>query len=139
MPTDLQIIKTIQDVRNLLSLGHKGDDPLQRLWAKHRRDDLSDPGPLVIHYGIEYAKRTPKKIGENNLILTFNDFSTDELIKINHGITHRHEKPRDESAPIVIIKFKGNYHSIDGARRIRHWHLTGNKGPHKACVLVIDE
>ena len=133
-------IKTIQNVRDLLAKGHgKGRDALQYLWGIHRNGKRKGaPGPLEKHFGREYAQRTPERIDEANLTLTFEEFSTDRLIKINHGVTHRKKSPKTVSAPVVIVKFEENYHCIDGARRIRHWYLTGNNGPHKACVLVIN-
>ena len=121
-------IKTIQDVRDLLGKGHgKGGDPLQYLWGIHRSGKRKgEPSVLEKHYGPEYAENTPKYINESNLTFTFEEFSTDRLIEINHGITHRKKLPHDVSAPVVIVKFGDNYHSIDGARRITEGQIRAS-------------
>ena len=133
-------IKTIQDVRDLLSKNYLGsDDALQYFWGIHRDGKNGRKSTLEICCGREYAQSTPAQIDERNLELAFEEFSTDELIKVFRGITDRRKPPASIAAPVVIVKFGDNYHGIDGARRIRHWYLNDDDGPHKACILIIKE
>jgi len=55
-------IKTIQDVRLMVGMGHRANgDPLQRLWRIHRNGKRKGKaGPLEKHYGKEYAQSTPE-------------------------------------------------------------------------------
>ena len=136
-------IEMIEDVREMLRKSHDmGGDTLQRLWAKHRDGDPERPdqrGTMEKHFGAEYVKSTPEKIGEHNLTLTFDKFSTGQLKEIFREITHRPDYPDCLTAPVVIVKFGDNFHGIDGARRLRYWHTNNEDGPHKACVLVIND
>jgi len=124
----------------MVGKGHPANgDPLQRVWRIHRNGKHEGkPGPLENYYGREYALSTPECIDESNLDLTFEQFSTDVLEEINRGITHRTEAPR-EICPVVLVKFGDNYQLIDGGRRLRHWKLMGDNGPHEACILVIKQ
>ena len=122
----------------MVGKGHPANgDPLQRLWRIHRNGKREgEPGPLENYYGKEYAQSTPESIDESNLDLTFEQFSTDMLEEINRGITDRTEPPR-AFCPVVLVKIGDNYHLIDGTRRLRHWKMMKDDGPHETCVLAI--
>lgn len=134
----IEFPKTIQEVQDLLAKGHGNhtDDALQYLWNIHR-NGKSDEGPMVKYFGFVYRDATPKIINENNLEFIVEEFSTHTIILLNHGEITDRKLIGDPEAPIVYVKYKGNYHMIDGNRRIRYWCDHRIDGPHKVCILAI--
>ncbi len=131
---------SIEDVRDLLTLGldsnNNTDDALQYYW-RIQRNGKTDEGPMAKYFGFIYRDSTPEYIGHHNLELEFEEFSTHTLRLLNHGELSNQKLHGDPEAPIVYVKYNGNYHMIDGNKRIRYWYDRNDEGPHKVCVLLV--
>ena len=128
---------TLDDARELLHSVHgevKGRDTstktLDALWNK----SLNAHGP---HYGVEVADAAPKNLTEANVQVEAVLWSPAELARV--VFKPRGTLTRDESAPIVVARYKGHYWLIDGGHRLSKWAAEKNDDKHPVWILhVVD-
>ena len=47
----------------------------------------------------------------------------------------RKKRPRHSGDPVIVVELEQRHYLIDGTRRVTHWRMSGDQGPHPVLVV----